>query len=217
MLAGTTFTGQVDDLVSRRAANLVAFQSEKVARRYVEILQSIWIVERAVSDRTDFSEAVARGLYKFTAYKDEYEVARLLTDPQFVEHVRAETPNGANLTYKLHPPMLKALGRKSKIGLGPRTHIALRVLAKGKRLRGTVFDPFGYAHVRKVERHLVAEYVDIVMALAADLGPTNYDWAVEVAALPDLVRGYEDVKLRNVDVYRARLGELGIGEQSTSR
>ncbi len=215
ILADTTFTGRLGDLVSRRAANLVQFQSEKVARRYVTLLQSIWTAERAVTDRSEFSEAVAKGLYKFTAYKDEYEVARLLTDPQFVEHVRSEIPDGENLTYKLHPPMVKALGRKKKIGLGPRSHVALRILAKGKRLRGTKFDPFGYAHVRKVERDLITEYVDIVGRLAADLSPTNYDRAVEVAALPDLVRGYEDVKLANVDTYHARLSNLGISDAAT--
>ncbi|HYO02539.1 MAG TPA: indolepyruvate ferredoxin oxidoreductase family protein [Mycobacterium sp.] len=215
VLADTTFTGRLGDLVSRRAANLIEFHGEKAARRYVTLLQSIWTAERAVTGRTEFSEAVAKGLYKFTAYKDEYEVARLLTDPQFVEHVRAEIPDGDNLTYKLHPPMLKALGRKKKIGLGPRSHVALRILAKGKWLRGTKFDPFGYAHVRKVERDLITEYVDIVRRLAADLGPTNYDRAVEVAGLPDLVRGYEDVKLASVDTYHARLSELGIGGPST--
>ena len=212
VLADTTFAGQIGDLISRRAADLVEFQSEKVARRYVTLLQSIWTAERAVGDRTEFSEAVAKGLYKFTAYKDEYEVARLLTDPQFLSHVRSEIPAGENLTYKLHPPALRALGRKKKIGLGPRSHLALRALAKGKRLRGTLFDPFGYAHVRKVERRLLAEYVDIVTRLAADLDPANYDRAVEVAALTDMVRGYEDIKLANVDLYHARLRELGILE-----
>jgi indolepyruvate ferredoxin oxidoreductase len=209
VLEGTTFTGEVGDLVALRAAHLVGFQSEKVARRYVSVLQSIWTAERAVSDRTDFSEAVARGLYKFTAYKDEYEVARLLTDPQFLSHVQSELPGGENLTYKLHPPMLRAMGRKKKIGLRPRSHIALRALAKGKRLRGTMFDPFGYAHVRRVERGLLAEYIDIVTRLAADLDPANYDRAVEVAGLPDMVRGYEGIKLANVELYHARLRELG--------
>ncbi|TPG28159.1 indolepyruvate ferredoxin oxidoreductase family protein [Mycolicibacterium hodleri] len=210
VFADTTFTGRLGDLASRRAANLIQFQSEKVARRYVILLQAVWAAERAVTDRTEFSEAVAKGLYKFTAYKDEYEVARLLTDPQFVEHVREEIPDGANLTYKLHPPMLKALGRKKKIGLGPRSHVALRILAKGKRLRGSKFDPFGYAHVRRVERGLIHEYAAIVGRLAAELDATDYDHAVEVAALPDLVRGYEDIKLASVDAYHARLRELGI-------
>jgi indolepyruvate ferredoxin oxidoreductase len=210
VLAGTTFTGRIGDLVSRRAANLVEFQSERVARRYVTLLQSVWTAERAVSDRTEFSEAVANGLYKFTAYKDEYEVARLLTDPQFVESVRAEIPAGENLTYRLHPPVLRALGRKKKIGLGPKSHVALRVLARGRRLRGTMFDPFGYAHVRKVERGLLAEYTDIVTRLCAELEPGNYDRAVEIASLSDVVRGYETVKLANVAVYHQRLRELGF-------
>jgi indolepyruvate ferredoxin oxidoreductase len=210
MLAGTTFTGQVGDLVSRRAANLVQYQSEKVGRRYVTLLQSVWIAERAVGDRTEFSEAVTKGLYKFTAYKDEYEVARLLTDPQFMEYVRSEVPAGDNLTYKLHPPVLRALGRTKKIGLGPRSHVVLRLLAKGKRLRGTRFDPFGYARVRRVERSLLAEYENIVATLAAELDTANYDRAVGVAALSDMVRGYEDIKLASVDAYHARLLELGI-------
>lgn len=210
VLDGTTFTGQVGDLIASRAAHLVDFQSERVARRYVTVLQSIWTAERAVSDRTEFSEAVARGLYKFTAYKDEYEVARLLTDPQFLAHVQSELPGGQNLTYKLHPPVLRAMGRRKKIGLHPRSHVALRVLAKGKRLRGTIFDPFGYAHVRRVERDLLAEYVDIATRLAAGLDPTTYDHAVQVAGLPDMVRGYEGIKLANVEAYHARLRELGM-------
>lgn len=207
---GTTFSGQVGDLVTRRATDLVGFQSEKSARRYVTVLQSIWTAERAVGDRTEFSEAVARGLYKLTAYKDEYEVARLLTDPQFLADVRSEIPDGAKLTYKLHPPMLRAMGWKKKMGLGPRSHVALRVLAKGKRLRGTIFDPFGHAHVRKVERALLAEYTTIVTRLAADLDATNYARAVEVAGLADMVRGYEGIKLASIEAYHGRLNELGV-------
>jgi indolepyruvate ferredoxin oxidoreductase len=210
VLEGATFSGEVGDLILRRAANLVQFQSEKVARRYVTLLQSIWTAERAVGDRTEFSEAVAKGLYKFMAYKDEYEVARLLTDPQFLSYVQSEVPAGENLTYKLHPPVLRAMGRRKKIGLGPRSHVALRILAKGKRLRGTKFDPFGYAHVRRVERSLLTEYVDVVTRLAGELDQTNYDRAVEVASLADMVRGYEDVKLASVEAYHARLSELGI-------
>ena len=210
LLDGTAFTGRVADLVARRAADLVAFQGERVARRYVAVLDEVWSAERSVSARTDFSEAVARGLFKFTAYKDEYEVARLLTDPGFAEQVRAEFPTGEKLTYRLHPPVLRALGRSKKIGLGPRTHVALRVLAHGKRLRGTVFDPFGYAHVRRVERRLRDDYERLVTGLAAELTDSSYEHAVEVAALPDLVRGYEGVKLANIEVYRERLRELGV-------
>ncbi|MGW0173891.1 indolepyruvate ferredoxin oxidoreductase family protein [Rhodococcus sp. NPDC003322] len=208
LLSGSTLDGEVRRLVELRAAQLVGFQSEKVARRYVETVQSAWAAERAVTDRTDFSEAVARGLYKFTAYKDEYEVARLLVDPAFVAEVESQVPGGSNLTYKLHPPALRALGRSKKIGLRPKSHVALKLLAKGKVLRGTKLDPFGYAHVRKVERELLAHYTATVHELAATLTADSYDRAVEIAGLPDLVRGYESVKLANVETYRARLAEL---------
>ncbi|MFD1812670.1 indolepyruvate ferredoxin oxidoreductase family protein [Rhodococcus gannanensis] len=210
LLSGTTLDGEVRRLVGLRAADLVDFQSEKVALRYVLAVQAIWEAERAVTERTDFSEAVARGLHKFTAYKDEYEVARLLVDPEFLADVESQVAGGTRLTYKLHPPALRALGRKKKIGFAPKSHGALKLLAKGKVLRGTKLDPFGYAHVRRVERELLAHYTETVRELAATLTVESYDRAVEIAALPDLVRGYESVKLGNVETYRARLRELGV-------
>jgi len=210
LLAGTGISGRVGDLIARRAADLIAFQSEAVARRYVSVLQRVWTAERRIGSRTEFSEAAAKGLSKFTAYKDEYEVARLLTHPRFLAQVRAEFPAGENLTYKVHPPTLRALGRRKKIGLGPRSHVVLRALAAGKRLRGTVLDPFGYAHVRRVERRLLAEYTDLITGVADTLDEHNYDRAVQVAGLADTVRGYEGVKLASVEVYRAKLREMGF-------
>ena len=115
----------------------------------------VWEAERAVTDRTDFSAEVAFGLYKFTAYKDEYEVARRLTDPGFPRR-RSPTEQvpgrrAPHLPAALLAP-LRAMGLRRKIGIGPRGHLTLRLLAKGKRLRGTAFDPFGRSHVRRVER-----------------------------------------------------------------
>ncbi len=210
LLAGTTFRGEVRALVERRAGELVKYQSTAVARRYVDTVAFVWNAERAVTERTEFSAAVARGLHKFTAYKDEYEVARLLVDPAFLADVQDQVPGGRQLTYRLHPPVLRALGRRKKVGFGPKSHVALKMLAKGKMLRGTKLDPFGYAHVRRVERELLAHYTAVVRRLAAGLAVGNYDTAVTVAGLPDVVRGYEDVKLGNVELYRARLRELGI-------
>jgi indolepyruvate ferredoxin oxidoreductase len=207
---GLTATGETRRRVELRAVELIGFQGVEVAHEYVRMVQHVWDAQQRVTDRTEFSEQVAQGLYKFTAYKDEYEVARRLTDPAFLDDVAAQLPDGANLTYRLHPPILRAMGRKKKIGIGPRGHLALRVLAKGKRLRGTKFDPFGYAHVRKVERALLAHYTEMVATLANALDPAGYDRAVQVAALADVVRGYEDIKLANVGLYRDRLVELGI-------
>lgn len=207
---GFTAVGETRRLVELRAAELIGFQSIRLARRYVAAVQRVWEAQSRVGDRTEFSEQVARGLYKFTAYKDEYEVARRLTDPAFLDDVAAQLPDSANLTYRLHPPILRAMGRDKKIGIGPRGHFALRLLAKGKRLRGTKFDPFGYAHVRRVERALRDHYLEMVTALADTLDVANYDRAVQAAGLADLVRGYEDIKLANVERYCDRLRELGI-------
>ncbi|WP_194824040.1 indolepyruvate ferredoxin oxidoreductase family protein [Nocardia sp. XZ_19_231] len=210
LLAHTNFDGEVRRLVELRAAQLIGYQNTAVAKRYIETVELAWSADRTIGERTEFSEAVARGLYKFTAYKDEYEVARLLVDPEFLDEVQAQVPGGEKLTYKLHPPMLRAMGRSKKIGLRPKSHVALKVLAKVRFLRGTKLDPFGYAHVRKVERELLAHYTDMVRRLADDLTAENYDRATAAAALTDLVRGYEDIKLGNVELYRAGLRELGI-------
>lgn len=210
LLRSLAVDGVVRELVERRAGELVAYQNEKIASRYLSVVQQVWTKERTLGDRTEFSEAVAQGLFKFMAYKDEYEVARLLTDPAFLASVSSEVPGGEKLTYKLHPPVLKALGRKKKIGLGPRLHLPMRVLAKGKKLRGTAFDPFGYAHVRRLERALIDQYESMVLRVAEQLTERSYDSALAAAAAADIVRGYEDVKLGNIDRYRARLAELSI-------
>jgi indolepyruvate ferredoxin oxidoreductase len=196
--------------LQRRAADLVAYQGDRTAARLITLTQRAWDEEQTVTGRTDLSEAVLRNFFKLIAYKDEYEVARMLTDPAFLATVRAQVPGGENLTYKLHPPMLKALGREKKIGMGPRTHVVLRVLARARWLRGTPLDPFGHSHVRRTERRLVAHYERTIHDLLESLTPDSYERAVAIASAPDLIRGYEEVKIRNIAVYSARLMELGV-------
>jgi indolepyruvate ferredoxin oxidoreductase len=210
LLTASPLTGATRSLVERAMANLVAYQGDRIAGRYLAVVEAAWARERTITDRTDFSAAVATHLHKLMAYKDEYEVARMLTDPAFVQSLQAEVPGGAKLTYMLHPPTMRALGRKTKIGFGPRTHGVLRLLAKGKFLRGTVFDPFGHAHLRRLERALVAHYVAMVADLSASLSVESFDGAVAAASAADVVRGYEDVKLRNVTTYVTRLNALGV-------
>lgn len=210
LLSRLTVQGNVLELVERRAAQLMSYQGPAITRRYLSTVQRVWDADQALGTGTQLTEAVAQGLHKLMAYKDEYEVARMLTDQAFVESVAAEVPGGQKLTYKLHPPMLKALGRKKKIGLGPRSHLALKVLAHGKVLRGTPFDPFGYAKVRRIERTLLSHYEATITGLVSNLTTENYALAVQFAQAPELVRGYEDVKLRNVATYVRTVRELGI-------
>jgi indolepyruvate ferredoxin oxidoreductase len=210
LFATTSVAGPVRELLQRRAADLVAYQGDRTAARLIDLTQLVWTAERTVTDRTDLSEAVTRNFFKLIAYKDEYEVARMLTDPTFLASVRAQVPGGENLTFKLHPPILKALGRKKKVGMGPRTHVALRVLARGKWLRGSLLDPFGHTQIRRTERRLVTHYERTFKQLLESLTSDSYETAVAVACAPDLIRGYEEVKIRNLGTYSARLTELGV-------
>jgi len=202
--------GETRRLAGIRARMLADYQDARTARRYVNDLLTVWRAERRIGEDTAFSEAVARGLHKLTAYKDEYEVARLLTDPAFEARLAAEVPGGTGLRYRLHPPTLKALGRQQKIAFGPWMRPVLQALARGKALRGTPLDPFGRAPIRQLERALRDEYRALVLRLAAELNADSYSTAVAAAEAADLVRGYEDVKLAGVRRYRARLESLGL-------
>ncbi|MCR1781335.1 indolepyruvate ferredoxin oxidoreductase family protein [Nocardioides carbamazepini] len=213
-VAGSGLEGEVLRLVARRATDLVGYQDERLADSYVAIVAEVAAAERAVTTETRFSEAVARHLFKLTAYKDEYEVARLLTDPAFLASTGDAFPGGT-VSFKLHPPVLRAMGRTKKLSFGPRSHGTLRALARMKSLRGTRADVFGYAHLRRVERDLRDHYRTMVTDLAATLDLASYDRAVRLAELPDLVRGYESVKLRNVEQYVAALRELGVTPPAT--
>ncbi|WP_098956307.1 indolepyruvate ferredoxin oxidoreductase family protein [Pseudonocardia sp. N23] len=199
----------VREVAEDRAARLVGFQSPRTAHGYADIVREAWEAERGAGGAGEFTEAVARGLYKLTAYKDEYEVARLLTDPAFEARLAEEVPGGTRMRYRLHPPVLRAAGRATKIAFGPWMRPVLRTLAAGKVLRATPLDPFGRTAVRRLERALRDEYRGTVRGLARSLTATSLPVAVEVARAADLVRGYEDVKVASVERYRARRAELG--------
>jgi len=149
--------------------------------------------------------------YKLMAYKDEYEVARLSLDPRARAAVRGEFGPGAREYYLLHPPILRALGRKNKLRLGPWFRSAFVVLRALKSLRGTAFDPFGHTRARRTERELISEYRAVIENMLASLSQENYGRSVELAALPDMIRGYEEIKLASVEKYRARVRELTAG------
>ncbi len=194
--------------LTRYAAELCAWQSARTARAWLDVLERVSTAERAVDqESTRLLGAVAANLFKLMAYKDEYEVARLMTDADGLAVAREVAGRRGRITWKLHPPLLRAMGLSHKIGVPSWASPAIRLLAKGKRLRGTPFDPFGYAHVRRLERELPSEYVAAIDRALARLNASNLDAAVKLAELPDLVRGYENIKLARVESYRQRLRE----------
>ena len=152
--------------------------------------------------------AFARGLHKLMAYKDEYEVARLHLDPAQQAALTAEFGQGASTKVLLHPPVLKAIGLRRKIHLGPAARPAFWMLRAGRHLRGTPFDLFGWSRMRRTERALVSEYCALVTWSLGQLTPATAGLVTDIAALADEIRGYEDVKRRSIDRYRSKSCEL---------
>jgi len=195
--------------LERRIAELTAYHDEAYARAYSDFIARVRDRERdAIGNGSRLTDAVARGLFKLMAYKDEYEVARLSTRPELSRELAKSFGEGARYRFFLHPPVLRALGLKRKIALGAWFRPALRVLAKLKFLRGTAFDPFGYAPVRRVERALIGEYRSLLERRLEKLTPENYEATVALAELADGVRGYEEVKLRNVERFRSAVTRM---------
>ncbi|HEY3065304.1 MAG TPA: indolepyruvate ferredoxin oxidoreductase family protein [Methylomirabilota bacterium] len=203
--------GELRRLLGIRVPELVDYQDAAYARAYAEFVKRVAKAERVVMPgETRLAEAVARHLFKLMAYKDEYEVARLHLRTDVAAGLAEEFPGGVTVHYNLHPPFLRALGVKGKIELGKWFDSVFRALVSLKRLRGTALDPFGYARVRRVERELVGEYRTLMEKALANLTPESYDRAVKLANLPDVIRGYEDIKLRNVERFRAQVRALGF-------
>jgi indolepyruvate ferredoxin oxidoreductase len=196
------------DVLALRASELAAFQDHACADDYTAFVARVRTREAAVTGGEELTLAVAQHLHKLTAYKDEYEVARLSLDPALNEAVRAQFGDGARYQYRLHPPVLRALGVKHKVSLGPWFRPAFATLVAMRRLRGTALDPFGYTEVRRTERALITEYREVIDQVLAGLTAGNHDLAVEIAALPDMIRGYEDIKLATVRAYHEKLAEL---------
>jgi indolepyruvate ferredoxin oxidoreductase len=201
--------GELRRLVELRVPELVAFQDERYARRYAELVRRVQVAEQ---ERTpghgELAEAAARQLFKLMAYKDEYEVARLHLDAVEQAKLRAEFGEDAKIAFNLHPPLLRAMGLERKLKLGSWFTPSFKALYRMRRLRGTKLDPFGRAEVRRVERELVAEYEGIVEDALTALTPKTHATALELLELPDVIRGYEQIKLRNVVLFRKRADAL---------
>ena len=195
-------------LVDSRESELVAYQGSVYARQYREFVERVRECEGHVQPGSEkLARAVAWNLHKLMAYKDEYEVARLLTDPAFDEQVSETFESPRRMVYHLHPPVLRSLGFRKKIAFGPWIRPFLKLLAMGRILRGTAIDPFGWLRSRREERALVGWYREVIEGLLKDLDAAMIDLAVEIADVPRSIRGYEGVKRRSAEQARAWVDE----------
>ena len=195
--------GEVRRLLEVRVANLIDYQNKGYARRYADAIKRVVAAEAAATPgRTDLSEAAARYLYKLMAYKDEYEVARLHTDPAFLAQLDAMFPNGYAVKYNLAPPSIAkkdpATGHLLKQQFGPWIRSAFGWLKGFKGLRGGGLDFFGKTEERQNERRMIETYIKDLESICAQLSPVNHAAAVALAKVPDEIRGYGHVKEKNV-------------------
>ncbi|MFG1823909.1 indolepyruvate ferredoxin oxidoreductase family protein [Microbispora bryophytorum] len=203
--------GAIEEAMAVRVADLTGYQNAAYARSYArEVRRVVALAAELAGEEAGarIGLAYARGLHRLMAYKDEYEVARLHLDP--VERARREREfgSGAAVSVLLHPPLLRAMGLTRKIRLRRSAGVVFRGLRAARVLRGTAFDVFGYAAVRRVERTLVVEYRELVSRAFDRLTPATAAAVAEIAALPDLIRGYEDIKLARVAEFRDRAAAL---------
>jgi indolepyruvate ferredoxin oxidoreductase len=208
--------------IERRVAFLTDYQNATYAERYRERVDQVAAVERErVPGSTRFAEAVASYYFKLLAYKDEYEVARLLSDGAFAAQIASEFEGDYKLTFHLAPQILfpadRETGRVRKISIPGWALPVFRLLAKLKFLRGTRLDPFGQLipH-RKLERQLIRDYEERIAELSANLSSQNLDLAVEIASIPEHIRGFGVVKEQSIDEARAREAQLVASFQDHS-
>ena len=193
----------LEEFVAARAKDLVAYQNARYAKLFVSEVRRVQARETEINpNESMLSEAVARSLYKLMAYKDEYEVARLLTSPSFLNEIQSEFEGKPHLRFHLAPPLFArkdhTTGLPKKTSFGPWFYPVLVALSKFKFLRGTVFDPFRLLKDRREERLLLLKYKALVTEICQRLSKDNYKLAVDLAALPQQIRGFGYVKEKSI-------------------
>ena len=196
----------VDALVAKRVAFLTDYQNASYAKRYSDVVLRVKAAEAAFH-KTSLSEAVARNLFKLMAYKDEYEVARLHTNTAFLQKIGDMFEGDYTVNYHLAPPIISKTNEKGELQkqkFGPLMLTGFKLLKHFKVLRGTPLDIFGNTEEREMERALIGEYVASIEEVLAKLNADNHALALEIANLPDAVKGFGHVKARNVVAVRSK-------------
>ncbi|MYE76720.1 MAG: indolepyruvate ferredoxin oxidoreductase family protein [Acidimicrobiaceae bacterium] len=199
------YRGPVD--LELMAKELCAYQSPKLAGKHLDFVEAVAAADAERGDGSGrLTRAAARGYFKLLAYKDEYEVARLMLDSEATAEARQRAAaTSGRLAWRLHPPILRALGMKSKISVPVSWTPAIRLLAAMRGLRGTPFDVFSYTAVRRAERSLPKKYRAAITSDLETLDPGCYEAVLRRAALPEIVRGYEHIKMAGIDKMREEL------------
>jgi indolepyruvate ferredoxin oxidoreductase len=206
----------LDEVIDRRVRFLTDYQNAAYAARYKARVARVREAEAACRPGgTALTEAVARALFKLMAYKDEYEVARLYTQSDFLNRVARQFDGRYELHFHLAPPILgdrdPETGHLKKREFGPWMLRVFQLLARLRRLRGTRFDIFGRSDERRTERRLIDEYEAVIDEIVRHLTPINHATAVELARVPLEIRGFGHIKEANLARAKAKEARLIAG------
>jgi indolepyruvate ferredoxin oxidoreductase len=196
----------LDTLIERRVAYLTDYQNAAYAQSYLQFVGKVQQAESALG-KTLLTETVARYLFKLMAYKDEYEVARLHTDTAFLSRVTGMFDGDFKLHYHLAPPLISETNDKGELvkqKFGPAMLTGFKVLSRLKFLRGTPLDVFGRTEERRTERALIGEYQSSLSVILGQLHADNHSLAVDVARIPEQIKGFGHVKERNLKAARTQ-------------
>jgi Pyruvate:ferredoxin oxidoreductase and related 2-oxoacid:ferredoxin oxidoreductases, gamma subunit len=199
----TRRSASLEEMIERRVRFLTDYQDARYAQRYRELVELTRQTEAArLPGRSELTEAVARYYFKLLAVKDEYEVARLHTHRAFLERIEREFEGPYQLNFHLAPPLFAkkdpVTGQLIKRPYGPWMLQAFRLLARLRRLRGGPLDIFRFNAERKLEQKLKQDYRALIEDILAKLAPHNHKLAVELASIPEEIRGYGHVKERHL-------------------
>jgi indolepyruvate ferredoxin oxidoreductase len=206
------FSRNLDELLERRAKFLEAYQNKGLSRKYLSLVGRVKEIEQQKAGSTKLAEAVARYYAKLLAYKDEYEVARLHADGEFARKLEGMFEGDYRVVYHLAPPLLARVdpltGELKKMRFGGWMRPVFKLLAALKGLRGTALDLFGHTDERRLERALITQYERTIEQLLAGLTQQNHAAAVEIASIPEEIRGFGHIKMRSIEAAARKRDEL---------
>ena len=203
----------LENIINDRINILTNYQNKEYAKKYKDIVDKVISIEKNIGDKNqEFSKSVAKYLFKLMAYKDEYEVARLYSDGQFKEKLNSAFDGNLKIKFHLAPPLLSPrdinTGKPRKITLGSWMLPVFSIISKFKFLRGSIIDPFGKTKERKMERYLIKQYINDLDKILDKVNKHNLSLAIQIASIPEMIRGFGHVKEDNINNAQQNREEL---------
>ncbi len=200
-----------DQIIQWRFDYLVKYQNRKWANRYLALVEKVKAVD-LIDQGQMLTVAVAKNAFRLMSYKDEYEVARLYAHSKFIDSISDQFSGDYKVNFHLAPPLLEKIDGFSGLPLKRKmpgfTLTIFKILAKFKGLRGTRFDLFGYSEERREERALITQYEFTVENMISSVDSNNYKKIVEIANLPEMIKGFGHIKKANTDQYQQKQTQL---------